>query len=110
MAARVAKRLANPTVLPAGERDMALLARMINRTIEGNLNIVGDVMLATGAVETRIDDPRIGAQSFFMWQALDAAGAALIPTLWYKTRGVRFAVFGHSAPSADTWIEYAVIG
>lgn len=110
MANRVAKRLPSPTVLPSGERDLPLLARTINNTIGGQLNVAGEVMLASGTTETRIDDPRIGGQSFFMWQALDAAGAALIPTLWYKTRGVRYAVFGHAAPSADTWVEYAVIG
>lgn len=110
MADRVAKRIINPTVLPAGERDLPLLARTINNTIAGHLNVVGEVMLASGTTETRIDDPRIGAQSLFMWQALSATGAALVPTLWYKTRGVRYAIFGHAAPGADTWIEYAVLG
>lgn len=109
MAARVAKRLAHPGVLPAGERDASLVARVINRLVEGKMNVVGEIMLASGTTETRVDDPRIGPQSFLLWQALDAAGAALIQTLWFKERGTRYAVFGHSAPGADTWIEYAVL-
>ena len=88
MATRVAKRLPTPTVLPIGERDLPLLARTINNTIGGQLNVVGEVMLATGTTETRIDDPRIGAQSFFMWQALSAADAVVQNTR-RSIRGVR---------------------
>lgn len=110
MADRMAKRQPYPTVLESGERDPTVVLRVINSAVAGNLNVVGDVMLASGTTETVIKDPRISAQSLFHYQALDAAGAALIPSIWLKARGVRQATIGHAAPGADTWIEFAVIG
>jgi len=112
MAARVAKRIINPTVLPSGERDPTLVARILNNTIGGQLNVVGEVMLAMGATETRVNDPRIGPQSFFCWQALSEPGTGphVLQTIWLKQRGVRFAIVGHTAPVADFWVEYMVIG
>jgi len=110
MANRLTKRLPYPTVLEVGERDPALIARTINNAIAGNLNVVGEVMLASGSTETIVRDPRISGQSLLAWQALDAAGAALVPSLWLKVRGVRQATYGHAAPGADVWLEYAVLG
>jgi hypothetical protein len=110
MVAKLARRVPYPTVLPSGERDAAIVAMVLNNAVEGNLNVIGDVTILASSTETRIDDPRISAQSLFVWQALSAAGATLIPSLWFKQRGVRFAVFGHAAPAADVELEYAIFG
>jgi hypothetical protein len=112
MANRLAKRLYYPTLLDSGEdtRDPALVARVINNAIAGNLNAIGEVMLATGTTQTVVSSPLISGQSVLSWQALTAAGAALIPTIWLMTRGVRECTIGHAAPGADTWLEFTVIG
>lgn len=112
MANRMPKRLPYPTLLESGGdwRDPAMLARVINNAIAGNLNIIGEVMLAELTTETVVKSPLISGQSFLSWQALDADGAALVPTIWLKTRGVRQCTIGHAAPAADTWLEFTVIG
>jgi hypothetical protein len=110
MANRLVRRLPYPTLLPHGEREPRTVSLVVNNAVEGNLNVVGELQFLAGTTTTRLEDPRISNQSFFAWQALDAAGAALIPSIWYKTRGVRFAEFGHSAPAADLWLEFAVFG
>lgn len=110
MVAKLARRLPYPTMLPRGERDAVTVATIVNSAIEGNLNVIGDVTILAGTTETRIDGPLISPQSLFAWQALSTAGAALIPSLWFKERGVRFAVFGHDAPAGDVDLEFAVFG
>lgn len=112
MANRMAKRLPYPTLIESGgdRVDPAMVARIINNAIAGNLNIIGEVMLAAAATETVVKSPLISGQSFLSWQALDAAGAALVPTIWLKERGVRQCIIGHGAPAADTWLEFTVIG
>jgi hypothetical protein len=104
------RRLPYPTILEVGERDPALIARVLNSAVSGNLNVVGQVEVLAGTTETTVHDPRISAQSLFAWQALSASGAALIPSIWLKTRGVRECVVGHDAPAADVWLEYGVFG
>jgi hypothetical protein len=112
MASRLAKRLPYPTLLESGGdiRDPAMVARVINNAVAGNLNVIGDVMLAAGVTETVVRSPLISGQSFLAWQALDPEGAALIPSIWLKVRGVRQCTIGHAAPAADTWLELAVFG
>lgn len=110
MAAPLVKRLPYPTVLPGGERDASTIATAINSAVEGNLNVIGQVTLLAGTTETTLHDPRISGQSFFCWQALDPAGATVVPSIWYKTRGVREAVFGHADPGGDVVLEFAVFG
>jgi hypothetical protein len=108
MANRFVNRQPYPTVLEVGERDPTVIPRVLNNAIAGNLNIVGEVQLLVGTTETTVRDPRISPQSILMWQALDAASAALIPSIWLKTRGVRECTIGHASPGASTWLEYAV--
>jgi hypothetical protein len=112
MASRMAKRVPYLSLLESGAdfRDPSMVARVINSAVFGNLNIIADVQLKSGTTETVIHSPLISAQSLLVWQALDPAGAALIPSIWLKVRGVRQCTIGHAAPGADLWLEYGVFG
>lgn len=112
MANRMAKRLPYPTLIESGgdRIDPAMVARVINNAVSGNLNIIGEVMLGELTTETVVHSPLISGQSFLSWQALNPDGAALVPTIWLKERGVRRCTIGHAAPAADTWLEFTVIG
>lgn len=109
MATRLPNRQPYLTVLETGERDQTIVMRTINNAIAGNLNVVGEMELKSGTTETRIHDPRISYQSFFVFQFLSAPPAGGYG-FWLKERGVRTALIGHTAPGADVWIEYMVIG
>lgn len=110
MANRMARRVPYLTLLEAGDRSPAVIARVVNSAISGNLNIIGEVQLLAGTTETVVHSPNISGQSLLVWQALDAAGAAIVPTLWLKERGTYKCTMGHAAPGADLWLEFGVIG
>jgi len=112
MAAPLARRNFYPTLLEAGDRDPAMVARVVNSAVAGNLNVVGTVTFVAGTTETWIYDPRISPQSFFCWQLLAPIGTNphLVAAVYLKERGTRKALIGHQAPDADLTVEYMVIG
>ena len=110
MAVPIARRVVYPTVLAVGERDPTMLTRVINSAVGGKLNALGSITVLDTTTETRIDDPRIGPQSFLVLMALDAAGAAVVASWWLEERGTHYAVLGHAAAAGDAALEYMVIG
>jgi hypothetical protein len=75
--------------------------------MEGSLNIGGTATL--NGTETIIHDTRIGGQSVLQFQAINAAGAAIVPTIWVKSRGKFTATVDH-ASAAAVGVEYVVLG
>ena len=75
--------------------------------MEGSLNIGGTATL--NGTETIIHDTRIGGQSVLQFQAINAAGAAVVPTIWVKARGKFTATVDHAA-ATTLQVEYVVLG
>jgi hypothetical protein len=75
--------------------------------MEGSLNIGGTATL--NGTETIIQDTRIGGQSILQFQAINAAGAAIVPTIWVKARGKFTATIDHAAATTVA-VEYVVLG
>jgi len=81
-------------------------AEVLRGAMQGKLNIGGSVALS--GTTTMLNDVRIGGQSVILFQANDAAGVALVPTIWISARGKGVAVINHGSGTAT--LDYVVIG
>jgi hypothetical protein len=83
------------------------MVECLRGAMEGSLNIGGTATL--NGTETIINDTRIGGQSVLQFQAINAAGAAIVPTIWVKSRGKFTATLDHAA-ATTLQVEYVVLG
>lgn len=83
------------------------IATALNLMLQGRLNVTYAVTLLDTTTSTTIDDPRIWAGTVPVLVALNAAAAAVLPTVYVSSRAVGTLTLTHADPGSDA--EFAVL-
>ena len=89
-----------------------ILARtVLNNAMSGKLNVVGELLLTSGAATTTLNDPLITRASCVSLMPLTANAASALPTLYFDPTGSGSVVIHHANNGqADRRFRYVVMG
>jgi hypothetical protein len=84
------------------------LERVSRDTIQGYLNVAGEVTLVAGTTSTILEDSLFTTTTEVLLIPRDAAGAAI--SWWLQQRMAGRIIMGHDAPGSDILFGYIAIG
>lgn len=90
------------------------VAAVVNRSLTGKLNALGEVTLTSSAGSTTLSDPRLTVNSFIAWDPVTSAAAAELAagTLYVEEANRRNGEFTltHASNGLTRTYKYLVIG
>ena len=96
-------RILNPITATTRE-----VAEVLNRTVDGKLNSVGEFTIPHSTISTTVTDPRVGKESVILFSPLDAhfySAEPVVNTLNNGSFVVESKSHGH-----PTVVAYVIIG
>lgn len=96
-------RILNPVTATTRE-----ISEVLNRTVDGKLNSIGNVTLTSGGADVTVTDPRAGKESVILLSPLNSHFYDHEP--YIKTKSNGSFVIGHKNHGHSAELDYVIIG